>query len=47
MRDLGLVKYDEPFKNLFTQAVPMADAYYRNGDDGRKVWFYPTNIEVQ
>ena len=36
MRDLGLVKYDEPFKNLFTQGMLMADCYYRNGDDGRK-----------
>ncbi|MFR4434152.1 MAG: leucine--tRNA ligase [Sutterella wadsworthensis] len=47
MRDLGLVKYDEPFKNLFTQGMLMADCYYRNGDDGRKVWFYPDEVEVQ
>lgn len=47
MRDLGLVKYDEPFKNLFTQGMLMADCYYRNGEDGRKVWFYPDEVEVQ
>ena len=47
MRDLGLVQYDEPFKNLFTQGMLMADCYYRNGDDGRKVWFYPDEVEVQ
>ncbi len=47
MRDCGLVKYDEPVKNLFTQGMLMADCYYRNGDDGRKVWFYPDEVEVQ
>lgn len=47
MRDLGLVKYDEPFKNLFTQGMLMADCYYRVGEDGRKVWFYPNEVEVQ
>lgn len=47
MRDLGLVNYDEPFKNLFTQGMLMAECYYRNGDDGRKVWFYPDEVEVQ
>lgn len=47
MRDCGLVKFDEPVKNLFTQGMLMADCYYRNGDDGRKVWFYPDEVEVQ
>ena len=47
MRDLGLVKFDEPFKNLFTQGMLMAECYYREGEDGRKVWFYPEEVEVQ
>lgn len=47
MRDLGLVKYDEPFRRLFTQGMLMAECYYREGADGRKRWFYPDEIEVQ
>lgn len=47
MRDLGLVKYDEPFRKLFTQGMLMAECYYREGDDGRKRWFYPDEVEVQ
>lgn len=47
MRDLGLVKYDEPFKKLFTQGMLMADSYYRKGPDGRKTWYYPDEVSVQ
>ena len=47
MRDLGLVKYDEPFKNLFTQGMLMAECYYREEADGRKRWFYPDEVEVR
>lgn len=47
MRDLGLVKYDEPFRRLFTQGMLMAECYYREGADGRKRWFYPDEVEVQ
>ena len=47
MRDLGLVKYDEPFRRLFTQGMLMAECYYREGADGRKRWFYPDEVEEQ
>ena len=47
MRDIGLVKYDEPFKNLFTQGMLMAECYWRMGEDGRKIWYYPDEVEVQ
>lgn len=47
MRDCGLVKYDEPFKNLFTQGMLMAECYWRMGDDGRKIWYYPDEVEVE
>lgn len=46
MRDLGLVKFDEPFKNLFTQGMLMAECYYREQPDGRKRWYYPDEVEV-
>ena len=47
MRDFGLVKYDEPFKNLFTQGMLMAECYYRDMPDGHRRWYYPDEVEVQ
>lgn len=47
MRDLGLVKYDEPFKRLFTQGMLMAECYYRDLPDGHRRWYYPDEVEVR
>ncbi|MDE2428565.1 MAG: class I tRNA ligase family protein, partial [Burkholderiales bacterium] len=47
MRDLGLVKIDEPFKNLFTQGMLLNESFYREDASGKKTWFYPNEIEVQ
>ncbi|MES2039191.1 MAG: leucine--tRNA ligase [Pseudomonadota bacterium] len=47
MRDLGLVNIDEPFKNLFTQGMLLNESYYREDASGKKLWFYPNEIEVQ
>ncbi|MBC3875660.1 leucine--tRNA ligase [Undibacterium flavidum] len=47
MRDMGLVKIDEPFKNLFTQGMLLNESYYREEASGKKIWFYPNEVEVQ
>jgi leucyl-tRNA synthetase len=47
MRDLGLVKFDEPFKRLFTQGMLTHDCYYREDAAGRKRWFYPAEIDIE
>ncbi|BCL76521.1 leucine--tRNA ligase [Jeongeupia sp. HS-3] len=47
MRDEGLIDFDEPFKNLFTQGMLLRDCYYREEASGKKRWFYPAEIEVQ
>jgi leucyl-tRNA synthetase len=47
MRDMGLVKISEPFKNLFTQGMLLNESYYREEASGRKIWFYPNEIEVR
>lgn len=47
MRDEGLVKTDEPFKRLLTQGMVIADTYYRMGDDGRKQWFNPADVQLE
>ena len=47
MRDLGLVKFDEPFTNLFTQGMLLHDCYYREEKGGSKRWFYPDDILIE
>jgi leucyl-tRNA synthetase len=47
MRDLGLVKFDEPFTNLFTQGMLSAECFYREDAAGKKRWFYPSEITIQ
>ncbi len=46
MRDLGLVSFDEPFTNLFTQGMLLNESYYRVEADGRTRWFYPSDVEL-
>ena len=45
MRDLGLVRFDEPFTRLFTQGMLLAHCYYREDASGRKRWFYPAEVD--
>jgi leucyl-tRNA synthetase len=46
MRDLGLVKVDEPFKNLLTQGMVLHHIYYREPAPGRREYFNPADVEV-
>ncbi len=46
MRDLGLVSYSEPFRNLFTQGMLLNECFYREDAAGKKRWFYPTEVEI-
>ncbi|QHG64668.1 leucine--tRNA ligase [Pseudomonas putida] len=46
MRDEGLVDFDEPFKNLFTQGMLLRESYYRKAEDGSRRWFYPSEVSV-
>ena len=47
MRDMKLVKFDEPFTNLFTQGMLSAECFYRQDDAGKKRWYYPAEIDVR
>ncbi len=47
MRDEGLVTSNEPFKNLLTQGMVVAETYYRMADNGGKDWFNPADVEVE
>ncbi len=47
MRDEGLVSSNEPFKNLLTQGMVVADTYYRTLENGGKDWFNPADVKVE
>jgi len=47
MRDEGLVSSNEPFKNLLTQGMVIADTYYRTLENGGKDWFNPADVVVE
>jgi len=47
MRDEGLVASDEPFTNLLTQGMVVADTYYREEASGKKTWINPADVEVK
>src|SRR5690606_30668101 len=47
MRDEGLVNSDEPFTNLLTQGMVVAETYYRTLPNGGKDWFNPADVDVE
>lgn len=47
MRDEGLVSSNEPFKNLLTQGMVVAETYYRTLESGGKDWFNPADVELE
>jgi leucyl-tRNA synthetase len=46
MRDMGLVKFDEPFVNLLTQGMVLNETYYREDDAGKKTWYNPAEVDL-
>jgi leucyl-tRNA synthetase len=47
MRDLGLVKFDEPFTRLLTQGMVLHESYFREEEPGRFDWYSPEEVEVK
>ncbi|CAN7610008.1 leucine--tRNA ligase [Rhizobacter sp. LjRoot28] len=45
MRDLGLVKIDEPFTRLLTQGMVLNHIYSRRTDKGGKEYFWPHDVD--
>jgi leucyl-tRNA synthetase len=46
MRDVGLVKTDEPATNLLCQGMVIADTYYRESGLGTRDWINPQDVET-
>ena len=47
MRDLGLLRLDEPFRALLTQGMVLNHIYYRQPAAGRRSYLNPADVEVQ
>ncbi len=47
LRDEGLIVCDEPFKNLLTQGMVVAETFYQLDEHGHKKYFNLTQIEVE
>ena len=45
MRDLGLVKFDEPFANLLTQGMVLNEIFFRKSGAGRITYYNPADVE--
>ncbi|NDC66593.1 MAG: leucine--tRNA ligase, partial [Burkholderiaceae bacterium] len=46
MRDLGLVRFDEPFQNLLTQGMVLNETFYKEDQSGKKQWINPADVEL-
>jgi leucyl-tRNA synthetase len=44
MRDMGLVKFDEPFIKLMTQGMVLNQIFYRRDDKGGKHYYPPSEV---
>jgi leucyl-tRNA synthetase len=47
MRDIGLVKIDEPFTNLLTQGMVLNEIFFRKSADGRIAYYNPAEVEIE
>ncbi len=46
MRDAGLAVGNEPFTRLLTQGMVCKETYFRDGENGKKIYFNPAAVEV-
>ncbi|MBB3196018.1 leucine--tRNA ligase [Roseateles terrae] len=46
MRDLGLVKFDEPFTNLLTQGMVLKGAFFRKPPEAGKNYYWEHEVDV-
>jgi leucyl-tRNA synthetase len=47
MRDLGLVRFAEPFTRLLTQGMVLNEVFSRKNDAGRITYYNPQDVEVR
>jgi len=47
MRDMGMVRGDEPFQRLLTQGMVLNEIFFRKPESGRIEYFNPADIDVE
>jgi leucyl-tRNA synthetase len=47
MRDVGLVKFDEPFTDYLAQGMVLNEIYFRKSESGRLVYYNPAEVEMK
>jgi len=47
MRDEKLLDVSEPFTNLLTQGMVLAESYYLDSPEGRREWIHPSEVDAQ
>jgi len=47
LRDVGLVNSSEPFNRLLCQGMVLAETYYREDDNGAKIWISPADVVTE
>lgn len=47
LRDAGMVNSNEPAKQLLTQGMVLADAFYYTNEKGARVWVSPLDVNVE
>jgi leucyl-tRNA synthetase len=47
MRDLGLIRIDEPFTNLLTQGMVLNHIFVRRPEAGREVFYAPEELDIR
>jgi leucyl-tRNA synthetase len=45
MRDIGLLKIDEPFTNLLTQGMVLNEIFFRKTPGGRTIYYNPADVD--
>ena len=45
MNDEGIVSVREPFKQLLTQGMVLAETYYRIDEQGKKIWYNSDDVQ--
>jgi leucyl-tRNA synthetase len=46
MRDLKMVKVDEPFTNLLTQGMVLNEIFFRKSESGRITYYNPADVDL-
>ena len=47
MRDLGLIKFGEPFTNLLTQGMVLNEIFFRKTGSGRITYYNPAEVDIE